>query len=393
MKKVTLVFWLVYFGYFSVYAQTDWNLDTERISSKWAKQVNPENVWQEYPRPQLVREQWLNLNGLWDYSITDSNKDNPGSIDGKILVPFAVESALSGVTKRVSENNLIWYKRSFEIPANWKGKDILLHFGAVDWEAIVYVNGIKVGSHQGGYTPFSFDISRALIPTGTQELLVKVWDPTSNGTQPRGKQVVKPQGIWYTPVSGIWQTVWLEPVASQSIASLRITPDIDNSQLKVKAIGKTNVFEGYKVVFQAYNGTAIVASTECELNADGILNINKPKLWSPDNPFLYDLKVTLKRKGKAVDEIKSYFAMRKISVGIGDDGHERIYLNNELLFQLGTLDQGWWPGGLYTAPSFIKWNPHDNRRKMVKVIHDLFPFPMELMSRLRCSIHFTAIIS
>jgi beta-galactosidase/beta-glucuronidase len=163
--------------------------------------------------------------------------------------------------------------------------------------------------------------------------------------------VVKPQGIWYTPVSGIWQTVWLEPVSNQSIASLRITPDVDNGLLKVKAVPKRNTVDGYEVVFEAYNGTTKVSSVESDLNTETSLRIENPSLWSPDNPFLYDLKVSLKRKGETVDEVESYFAMRKISAGIGDDGHERLYLNNEPLFQLGTLDQGWWPGGLYTAPS------------------------------------------
>jgi beta-galactosidase/beta-glucuronidase len=351
MKKFRLAFLVVIVGYSNLDAQTSWQLNTSRITSKWAKEVNPEKVWQEYPRPQMVREQWLNLNGLWDYAITDSNKDIPGNFDGSILVPFAVESALSGVTKRISENNLLWYRRSFKIPASWKEKNVILHFGAVDWEANVYVNGIKVGSHQGGYTPFSFDISHALNPSGTQELVVSVWDPTSNGTQPRGKQVVKPQGIWYTPVSGIWQTVWLEPVASQSISSLRITPDIDNDMIRIKAKSRMNAAEGYKMIFEAYDGKVKVASAEGELNSVADLKIENPKLWSPDNPFLYELKITLERKGETIDNIESYFAMRKVSVGVGEDGHERLYLNNDPLFQLGTLDQGWWPGGLYTAPS------------------------------------------
>ncbi len=351
MKKFRLAFLIAILGYSNLNAQTYWQINADRITSKWANQVSPEHVWQEYPRPQMVRDQWLNLNGLWDYTIVDSNMGIPNSFDGQILVPFAVESALSGVSKRISENNVLWYKRTFEIPENWKGKNILLHFGAVDWETNVIVNGIKIGSHQGGYTPFSFDISHAVNASGTQELVVSVWDPTSNGTQPRGKQVVKPQGIWYTPVSGIWQTVWLEPVSSQSISSLRVTPDIDNDQLKIIANAKTNALEEYSVTYEAYEGTAKIASVEGELNLHANLTIENAKLWSPDNPFLYDLKVTLKRKGKTIDEIGSYFAMRKISVDIGNDGHERLYLNNEPLFQLGTLDQGWWPGGLYTAPS------------------------------------------
>jgi beta-galactosidase/beta-glucuronidase len=332
-------------------AQDAWQLNTDHILSKWAKEVTAENVHQEYPRPHMEREKWMNLNGLWEYAIADSRADKPEEFDGEILVPFAVESALSGVKKRINERQMLWYKRSFTIPGNWKGKDIQLNFGAVDWQATVYVNGVKVGMHQGGYDPFSFDITNALTSGGQQELVVAVWDPTSNGTQARGKQITKPHGIWYTPVSGIWQTVWLEPVAKQAFASLKITPDVDNNQVSVAALSKHMQTKAYQVNIQAYDGGKKVAEINGDLNKPLSLTIKAPKLWSPEQPFLYDLKVTLKKNGKKVDEVKSYFAMRKISVGVGADGHERLYLNNKELFQLGTLDQGWWPGGLYTAPS------------------------------------------
>jgi hypothetical protein len=179
-----------------------WNPSKDKIRTKWADEVNPANVLPEYPRPTMERPQWSNLNGLWDYAILPVGAAEPGRFDGKILVPFAVESSLSGVEKRLGKENELWYKRTFSVPAAWKGKSVLLHFGAVDWQAEVFVNDVKVGGHKGGYTPFSFDITPWLTQ-GEQKLVVKVWDPTDDGYQPRGKQENKPEGIWYTPVSGI----------------------------------------------------------------------------------------------------------------------------------------------------------------------------------------------
>ncbi len=351
MKKLRLTLQIAFLAISTIFSQEQWELKTGHIVSKWAKQVTPNSVHQEYPRPQMVRNQWKNLNGLWDYAIVDNDLEQPEIYDGKILVPFAVESVLSGVEKRISDKNLLLYKRSFEIPAGWEGKDILLHFGSVDWETTVYVNGMKVGNHQGGYDPFSFNISQALYPTGLQELIVAVWDPTNSGNQPRGKQVSKPSGIWYTPVSGIWQTVWLEPVASQSIASLKITPDIDNNKISIRINGKNKLTEGYQLKLIVFNGKKKIATVRGKLNTELNISIEEPELWSPENPFLYDLKIILEKSGNPVDTVESYFAMRKISVGVDKAGHERLLLNNKILFQLGSLDQGWWPGGLYTAPS------------------------------------------
>lgn len=342
---------IIILGFGNLKAQNSPENNVNTLQSKWAADIDISNPLPEYPRPQMVREAWSNLNGLWDYATLARGGDFPENYEGKILVPFAVESALSGVGKRISENEILWYRRFFTVPGKWKGQRILLHFGAVDWEATVYVNGKKLGIHQGGYDPFSFDITDALNTSGSQELVVSVWDPTSKGTQPRGKQVTDPHAIWYTPVTGIWQTVWLEPVPDQAIASLKITPDIDKEKLIVKVAGSKPSSEGYEISLAAFDGKNKVGAAKGKLGETIALDIENPKLWSPDNPFLYDLKVTLTYGGKNLDEVDSYFGMRKISVQKDGHGHPRLMLNNKYLFQYGTLDQGWWPGGLYTAPT------------------------------------------
>ena len=348
MKKLWMV--LALWGALAVQLHAQWKPVEGRISTQWSEQVNPDNVLPEYSRPIMERTEWKNLNGLWDYAIIEKGKHTPSVFDGKILVPFAVESSLSGVGKAVGAEKELVYRRSFDVPSSWKGKKVLLHFGAVDWKTDVWVNDVKVGSHTGGFTPFSFDITEALQGKNNT-LLVKVWDPTDKGYQPRGKQVSRPEGIWYTPVTGIWQTVWLEPVSESYIQDLRITPDIDNSLLSLKALVKdatskdlveVKVFDGQQLVAQgkSINGECVqVAMPE---NA---------KLWSPESPFLYTLKVSLKQNGKLVDEVSSYAAMRKYSSKRDANGIVRLELNNKPLFQFGPLDQGWWPDGLYTAPT------------------------------------------
>lgn len=348
MKKLWMV--LALWGALAAQLHAQWKPVEGRISTQWSEQVNPDNVLPEYPRPIMERTEWKNLNGLWDYAIIEKGKHTPSVFDGKILVPFAVESSLSGVGKTVGVEKELVYRRSFDVPSSWKGKRVLLHFGAVDWRTDVWVNDVKVGSHTGGFTPFSFDITEALQGKNNT-LMVKVWDPTDKGYQPRGKQVSRPEGIWYTPVTGIWQTVWLEPVSESYIQDLRITPDIDNSLLSLKALVKdatskdlveVKVFDGQQLVAQgkSINGECVqVAMPE---NA---------KLWSPESPFLYTLKVSLKQNGKLVDEVSSYAAMRKYSSKRDANGIVRLELNNKPLFQFGPLDQGWWPDGLYTAPT------------------------------------------
>lgn len=335
----------------AVNASAQWKPAGDKIKTPWASAINPASVLPEYPRPIMERSEWKNLNGLWNYAISAKGDSEPGRFDGQILVPFAVESSLSGVGKRVGADKELWYSRSFEVPAAWKNKNVLLHFGAVDWQTDVWVNDIRVGSHTGGFTPFSFDITAALAGKGSNKLTVKVWDPTDTGTQPRGKQVNKPSGIWYTPVTGIWQTVWLEPVAANHIECLRITPDIDRHTLTVEA-GIAAVSPADLVEVQVYDNERLVAAGKSINGEPAVVAMPRDaKLWSPDAPFLYTLKVFLKNGGKTVDRVNSYAAMRKYSTRRDANGVVRLELNNRALFQFGPLDQGWWPDGLYTAPT------------------------------------------
>ncbi len=344
--KLTLFF--VLFITLSLSAQ--WQPAGDKIKTRWASQVNVNNVLPEYPRPIMKRAEWQNLNGLWDYAILPVGKQTPISFDGKILVPFAVESSLSGVQKRLGNENELWYRREFTVPSNWKNNRILLHFGAVDWKADVWVNDIKVGQHTGGYTPFSFDITPAL-KSGNNKLVVKVWDGTDQGFQPRGKQVNNPHGIWYTPVSGIWQTVWLEPVPQNYIESVKITPDIDANILKVEVATNATGASGILTV-KVMEGAHVVATGQSINNQPVEISMPaKPRLWSPDAPFLYDLEIAFSNNSRELDKVKSYAAMRKYSTKRDDKGIVRMQLNNKDLFQFGPLDQGWWPDGLYTAPT------------------------------------------
>ena len=326
-----------------------WNPAGDKIKTNWANKIDPENVLPEYPRPILERTEWQNLNGLWDYAILPAGRTEPDRFDGKILVPFAVESSLSGVQKEVGDKNELWYKRTFTIPSGWKGKNILLHFGAVDWKAEIFINDIKIGMHTGGYTPFCFDIT-PFLKSGSQKLTVKVWDGTDRGFQPRGKQVSRPEGIWYTSVTGIWQTVWLEPVNEKYITNVKSVPDIDNNRLSVDVSAKNTRFSDI-VEVKVFSGGNVIASAKAVPCQTLDLNIPNAKLWSPESPFLYDMEITLYADGKIADKVKSYCAMRKISTKRDENGIIRMQLNNKDYFQFGPLDQGWWPDGLYTAPT------------------------------------------
>jgi beta-galactosidase/beta-glucuronidase len=334
----------------SVLAQSNWKIAGAKIITPWAEKVRPANPLSEYPRPHLVRKDWINLNGLWEYSIMPKDQQSiPTNFQGSILVPFAVESALSGVGKTVGKDSILWYKRSITTP-DIKNKNLLLHFGAVDWFCTVFLNGKEVGNHKGGYDPFSIDITNALRKGAKQELAIRVWDPSDDGPQPRGKQIKNPHGIWYTPVTGIWQTVWLEAVPKTYIAETKQTPDTDQKLLRVNA-SVQNFQPGDQVTVTVLDGTNKIAEQTIAANTETTLSIPNPKLWGPDNPFLYDLTYTIMRNGKSVDQVKSYFAMRKVSMEPDNKGIQRMLLNDKFVFQYGPLDQGWWPDGLYTAPT------------------------------------------
>jgi len=330
----------------------EWKPVEGRIMTRWAAAVQPDLVLPEYPRPQMVREEWLNLNGLWDYAIVAKDAGRPAVWDGKILVPFAVESALSGVGKPVGAVKELWYRRTISVAKKWRRGKILLHFGAVDWESTVWVNGREAGIHRGGYDPFTYDITEALAAGAKQEIVVRVLDPTDEDNSPiaRGKQVMKPHGIFYTAVTGIWQTVWIEPLPKTYIGKLKVTPDIDQKTLTLEpaVVGDT---EGASMAITVSRGQMVVATSEAPAGVPAAMKIPQPVLWSPDNPALYDIKVTLKKNGRVLDEVTSYAGMRKIALGKDEQGYLRLFLNGRPLFELGPLDQGWWPDGLYTAPT------------------------------------------
>ena len=347
MKRVLLAIALVAFGIGT--ASAEWKIAGDKIRTEWAEKVDPSNVLPEYPRPQLVRGEWQNLNGLWNYAITGMDAATPSQFEGEILVPFALESALSGVQKRLTEEQLLWYEREFTVPSKWLSQRIMLNFGAVDWKADVFVNGVMVGSHTGGFTPFSCDITAALTKKGAQKLVVRVWDPTEKGEQPVGKQLTNPSGIWYTPVSGIWQTVWLEPV-TKSNHIVNVLPEsciktntlfVNTICAKAEGIVKVEVFDGEQKVAEGTNIYGVPAQ----------IHIPNAKLWDTENPHLYGLKVSLVVDGKVVESVESYAAMREVGKVRDQYGHLRATLNGKPIFMFGPLDQGWWPDGLYTAPT------------------------------------------
>ena len=340
----------------------------DRIKTRWAAEVSPQNAHPESPRPQMVRPRWQSLNGLWNYAVTGEEAAKPVIGDGKILVPFAIQSSLSGVGKMVSEKEALWYETAFTVPKDWKKQRILLHFEAVDWAAEVWVNGKKAGSHTGGYAPFSFDITDLLRKKGPQVLTLRVTDPTDIDTKgdhtyvPRGKQVMNPHGIWYTAVTGIWQSVWIEPVAASHIESFYTVPDPAAETVSVQ-VASAGLVPGDEVLVELLEGKAEldmdkadfqgvpVVSSASAVGGKALLKVPAPHLWSPDDPYLYGLRIKVLRKGKVLDEVCGYTSVRSVSVVEDAKGFKSLGLNGKPCFNYGPLDQGWWPDGLYTAPT------------------------------------------
>lgn len=341
-KKQSIFAALLLLG-IQVYAQD------AKLPTQWTEQAqNAEVPLNEYPRPQLQRNNWLCLNGKWDYIGGKSAPDalNPqsaasfGSVNQKILVPYCPESFLSGIQKNQEIN--LWYRRIFELPASWNGKDVLINFGAVDHDATIFINGKKVGSHSGGFDAFSFNITSYLVK-GSNTIVVAAHD-LNNGKAPSGKN--GPRGD-YTFSSGIWQTVWLEPVSRTHIKSIKLLPDVDGQRLKVLV----NTSDGCSVTAIALNDGREVSQTKAASGAYFYLPIKKPELWSPEHPFLYDLKITLHNNdGKITDQVTSYFGMRDIKLA-KLNGVVRPFINGKFMMQLGLLDQGYWPDGILTAPT------------------------------------------
>lgn len=316
------------------------------MRSVWYDKVDTACPLPEYPRPQLVRENWLNLNGKFDYAILPAAQKWAEKFDGEILVPFAVESLLSGVEKPLSPNDRLWYRKRFSVPTAMQGKNILLHFGAVDWQCEVFINRHSVGKHTGGYCAFSFDITEYLTE-GENELVVCVYDPTESGWQQRGKQVNDTHGFWYTATSGIWQTVWLEAVSDVYVQKLRFVPNIDREVIRVTTELNTDTeVEIYATV--SFAGDVVFSGT---IEKDAEIALPNAALWTPETPNLYDISLQVKVGGALTDAVSSYFGMRKFHVDKDSKGIMRLFLNNKPYFQKGLLDQGYWPDGGMTPPT------------------------------------------
>jgi predicted amidohydrolase YtcJ len=331
-------------------AAAEWQPAKGPLMTKWAKDVSADKVLPEYPRPQMAREDWLNLNGVWQLAFAKEDEEPPHGkeLGERILVPFPVESALSGVMKH---SDRLWYRRTFRVPNAWGKKHVLLHFGAVDWEATVWVNGKKLGQHRGGYDGFSFDVTDALKDGEEQEVIVGVYDPTDRGTQPRGKQVLHPGGIMYTPTTGIWQTVWLERVPESYLKSITITPALDRITVRTVVQRSDKEDDAPDIRVTVRDGKQVVASATKVFCKSLELPIADGKLWSPESPHLYDVQIELLNNDKAVDSVQSYCGLRQVAVGKDDKGVTRLLLNGKPYFMVGPLDQGFWPDGLYTAPT------------------------------------------
>lgn len=330
----------------------DWQPAEGPLTTPWTADVDPHEPLPEYPRPQMVRQDWENLNGMWEYAVVAGDQQ-PEAYADHILVPFPIESMLSGVGQKIEQGDRLWYRRTFTVDHAWSGQQLLLHFGAVDWEAEVWIDGNRLGLHRGGYDTFSYDITDALDSTTREhEVVVAVRDDTSDSGQAIGKQHNQPGSIWYTSVTGIWQTVWIEPVPQSHIASLKLTPNLETGTLEVEVNGALLAgCEVYLVALDKIDGDVTVAELSGAADATHTLQLEDVQTWSPDSPHLYGLRAELRKDGQVIDRVESYFGMRSIAIGPDSNGVQRLLLNGEPLFQYGPLDQGWWPDGLYTPPT------------------------------------------
>ena len=386
MKRLTLLA-LATLMALVVASADEWQRLNARLMTPWGENIDPENVWQEYPRPQLVRGNWMNLNGLWDYyrrtnTVQLTYEKNISKFKQKILVPFGVESALSGIQHTdlgTTAKSTLMYRRTLTLPDDFKDKRILLHFGAVDWQCVVFVNGEQVGEHKGGSDPFSFDITHYLHAEGEQELQVAVYDPSSGGGQPCGKQTTNPSSIWYTSCSGIWQTVWLEAVGAAYVERYEVVPDAETGSVRVRVLANDPTC---KFSLIARDGEEVVATSDkVPVGEEVTLVIPNAKLWTPDTPFLYDLDIVLCNEDcQECDRARGYFGLRTLTKALVD-GLPAFMLNGKPLFMFGPLDQGWWPDGLLTPPSYeamiydlktIKSLGMNMVRKHIKVENDLW---------------------
>ncbi len=323
------------------------------ISTAWTESVDADNPLPLYPRPQLRRSRWQNLNGRWRFNVVDRDAAAPVSFDSEIVVPFAIESMLSGVQRPLQPDEKLWYTRSFKVEKPAGSDRVLLHFGAVDWEAQVWINGHFVGDHRGGYAPFTFDITDSLTSSGTASVIVSAWDPTNLGPGAYGKQHLVPHGIRYTAVSGIWQTVWLETVPESRIESLVSQTNLAAGEVTLQ-VDVTGAMPGdtlEAIIYAGERALMIRQVAVTENTASMVVPLDELRLWSPEDPFLHDVTARLVRAGEALDSVESYFGARQVSVATDQHGIDRLFLNGKPIFHLGLLDQGWWPDGLYTAPT------------------------------------------
>ncbi|WP_405014703.1 AbfB domain-containing protein [Kitasatospora sp. NBC_01539] len=332
-----------------------WTPKTSPMTTPWTAQVSTTNPLPEYPRPQLTRPDWMNLNGIWDFAVTAANAGQPASFNEQIRVPFVAESALSGIQRQISQNDKLWYKRTVTVPSNWGGRRVKLNFGASDWQTTVWVNGQQAGGvHSGGYDAFGYDIT-PYLNGGSNTIVVSVWDPSQTGIGAVGKQRnnngVLPHsggGIFYTAASGIWQTVWLEPVATANITRLDLVPNLANNTLRVTVLGEG--INGHTARITVSSGGTTVATGTGPIGSQFTVSIPSPHLWTPEDPFLYDVRAELLSGSTTVDAVAGYTGMRSIAVATVN-GVKRPVLNGQFVFQTGTLDQGYWPDGIYTAPT------------------------------------------